>query len=577
MSTTVEFGFDARKVEAGLNSLETRLKTFGSSIQKSVPNLSSIMGIGGNAAAAFAGLAGAVTAIKGTTSAYGDLMDAADKLGETPEVLQRVQFAAELSGNSLDGVASSMIRLEKALGDADNEAAAKAFENMGLSAQKLAAMPLDEKMIALAEAFQQSRASGTSFNDIMTLMGKSAADLIPMLSTNTQELRKLMDEASVLPASAVQSLATLDDAIDTSVTHVKTGFGSILAMGKGLVDMLAGASFGDALGTSDETVKKQLEQEQEKKKKADEQEARRQDALAKQQQESLDRAAEKYGIIREREIELLEPAQRLIALQDLLAAKIDQMRAGAGGSIFAASVQGMKDYAQTGIEQRSPDAEARIQSLQKILDIQAKIQTTEQGLAKTETDSAAVTEAAEKQKQEAIAKTAELAAQENARRMDATSALAMEIALMQAKAQGQTALVAALEREQEIRRRTAEIMSQTGMGEDEAKRVATSMVDAQARIDQRQNAANTAAGAAPSDDREGRIKGYSFKTQGGAYERQDHLYGAGSRFRDNQANLLKDQAAKNGQERSTPGQDTSTAQTALQTIQQILTTLQGGA
>ncbi len=586
MSAIIEFGFDAKKVEAGLNALSTRLKGFAFTAQSSLPNLVGMLGFGGGIGGAVAGVTGAAVAVKSLMSSYDDLADTALKLGESTETLQRVQQVAELSGTSIDGVAASMLRLEKSLGDGENLAAAKALENLGLTSEKLIAMSLDEKLAAFSDAFQQARASGTGYNDILELMGKSAGELIPLFSQGGEALREAFGQAPVVLDETVQQMAVLNDAVDQFMMKLKPFAGQVF--GQFMVgsaagwdsEQMAAMNKGVELSSYLKSLVAQTEREKKASAQEDAQRAAAKEEQAKKEEESSQKMRALQSTLLEFEIKRMEPAARLVALMDLQKQRIDELR-NSGGLFYEATVEGMKKFAEAQVARGSSNAEKTVEAYRDILRMQEQMIELQAQLRGQGADHAAEISAAE-----AKARAAENEAwwnqviteeMERQAQFDATKDLTMQVALLQAKAQGQTSLVAALEREQEIRRRTAEIMSQTGMGEDEAKRVATSMVDAQARIDQRQNAAASAANATPEADREGRIKGYSFKTQGGAYERQDHLYGAGSRFRDNQANLLKDQAARNGQERSTPGQDTSTVQTALQTIQQILTTLRGGA
>lgn len=588
MGAIVEIGFSAVAVERGLTALQTRLSSFAAGLQKTMPNISGLLGIGGVGGA----LMGAGAAIKGTLGAYDDLADAMIRLQESGETLQRVEHASQLLASvDMDGVVSSFLKLEKALGDPDNAKAAEALQHLGISAQELGAMALDEKILAMSGAFQQARNSGTGYNDILALMGKSAGDLIPLLTASREELVKLMGEAAVVPDSAVAAMAQANDALDGMFARSKAGFATMVASALGAWEMLKGKSFAEAFGTPASVDSQQVAIRKQKAEQAAAQEKKRQETeLAKMQEEAAKlaekeaedktRRLERIRIMQDQILQLemkrMDPAQRLTALMDLQQRRIDELR-NSSGLFYEATVEGMKKFAEAQIANGSSSAEKTVSAYQEILQIQEQIVAQQAQLR----DSAAG-QSAEIAAAEAKAKAAENEAwweqmiSEEKERQDQFNSmqdLTMEISLLRAKAMGQTSLVTALEREQEIRRRTQEIMSRTGMGEDQARSVATSMVDMQAKADQR--AARDGQGAA--GDSAGRIRGYSFARQGGAYERQDHLYGAGAKFRDNQANLLREQAAKNGRETSTPGQDTSTSQTALQTIQQILTTLQGGA
>jgi hypothetical protein len=186
----------------------------------------------GKIQAAVAGLsvAGAVAGFREIAAQFGAIADAADKMGETTDVIQRLDYVAKLSGTSVDALNGGFIKLEKALGDVDNSKAREALESLGLSAEQLAAMPLDEKVIAFSGAFERARETGTGVNDIMTLLGKSAADLIPLLVRGEQGLRDMFEEAPVLASEAIDALNELEDSLDSlgmkaSVTGGKVAVG----------------------------------------------------------------------------------------------------------------------------------------------------------------------------------------------------------------------------------------------------------------------------------------------------------------------------------------------------------------
>ncbi len=158
---------------------------------------------------------------------FDDISDAADKMGESTDVIQRVGFAAAQSGSSIEGIASSFVKLEKALGDIDNTGARAALANLGLDAQALVDMPLDQKIIALSAAFDEARQNGTGMNDLMTLLGKNAAELIPLLSQGKEGIEEMLGAAPVLAAEAVDALAELNDEMDALGSKAQTVFAQL--------------------------------------------------------------------------------------------------------------------------------------------------------------------------------------------------------------------------------------------------------------------------------------------------------------------------------------------------------------
>ncbi len=172
--------------------------------------------------------AGTAYAVKGTLEHFDALADAATKLGETPEVMQRVARAAELSATTTDGLASAMLKLEKNLGDVENAKPAQILESYGLSAEKLMSMPLDEKIAALADAFKQARDSGTGVYELQQLLGKGGSELIPLLEEGGDSIRQMFENTHVVANAAVYEMSALNDEVDNVILNLKSLGGEAL-------------------------------------------------------------------------------------------------------------------------------------------------------------------------------------------------------------------------------------------------------------------------------------------------------------------------------------------------------------
>ena len=177
------------------------------------------------------GVAAAVGGFKAITNSMDDLADTALRLNESTEMIQRVTHASEiLASVDAEGLTKSFLKLEKSLGDLDNEAATKALADLGISAEKLAKAPLDEKILMMSDAFQKARATGTGYNDILDLLGKSAGELIPMFMQTRETIQGMFDDAHIVPDEEVQRLAALNDQIDSFVAKLK-GWGTEITAG----------------------------------------------------------------------------------------------------------------------------------------------------------------------------------------------------------------------------------------------------------------------------------------------------------------------------------------------------------
>jgi len=193
-------------------------------------------GIGGAMASGISKLVPAIgvgmilSEVKALIDRAGDIDDLAIKLGETAEAVQRVDHAAKIAGSGgVEQVGNAMIRLEKNLGAVGNERATAALERLGLSAGTLMGMPLDEKILALSEAFQTARTEGTGVPDLLDLLGRSGAELIPILSMARGELEGLFANAPALTQHQIVEMTKMGDAVDTAFANIKNKFSKLIA------------------------------------------------------------------------------------------------------------------------------------------------------------------------------------------------------------------------------------------------------------------------------------------------------------------------------------------------------------
>lgn len=231
-----ELDLELGKFNAKLAEAVNRSARAGEQMKRSTSGVGDSLGTAGNdLASAFGvgplrsfstwvgGIAAVGVGMKALLSDVDDLADRATRLNETPETLQRVEAAAKLSGGSVEGLSTAVLKLEKNLGEVENKGAAEALARYGLTAEKLAAMPLDEKILALSAAFQDARQSGRGYSDLLDLMGRGSADLIPLLSQTNDELKDLMGSVDTLSSAAVASMAAANDRVDLFLANMSTG------------------------------------------------------------------------------------------------------------------------------------------------------------------------------------------------------------------------------------------------------------------------------------------------------------------------------------------------------------------
>jgi len=244
---SITLGVDGKELTSGLGRARQQVDGFSKNVKSSFSSAFS-----GNMMSGFLGAAG-IGGIKSMMDSYDDLADAAIRLGESAETIQRVEFATkQLASVDIDGLVSSFLKLEKAMGDSENEDAVNALKKFGVTAESLSKMTLDEKILALRDAFGQAKATGDGYNSMLDLFGKSAGNLIPIFEASREQIVGLMNDANAMSDSAVNNIAAMNDEMDGFLANTYSGAGALIAILTGVgkaAQKLAGggASFSDAL------------------------------------------------------------------------------------------------------------------------------------------------------------------------------------------------------------------------------------------------------------------------------------------------------------------------------------------
>lgn len=163
---------------------------------------------------------------------------AGQKTGLSTSAIQELGFAAKMTGVSAEGMNQGLMRLSRTMANAQQGGAQAeaAFKSVGLSAEQLADMPLDQVLGKVADAFAGAEDGATKSAIAMQLFGKSGTDLIPLLdkgSSGIEELRaKAQELGIVMGGEDVEAGVKLNEQLkemDAQMTAVKLRAGSDLA------------------------------------------------------------------------------------------------------------------------------------------------------------------------------------------------------------------------------------------------------------------------------------------------------------------------------------------------------------
>jgi len=177
----------------------------------------------GAAAAAAAAAAGAALVTAGMRSAD-EQAKLARQLNTTTDALQRTNRAAQLAGVSSSQLESATRNLNTRLGSAiqGSGAAADAFERLGLNAQSVADLPLDERIATINEALRENIPAAERAAIASDLFGSRAGAAIAQISGDdieraTQELNRFGGALTDIDAAKIE-------AANDSISQIGLGF-----------------------------------------------------------------------------------------------------------------------------------------------------------------------------------------------------------------------------------------------------------------------------------------------------------------------------------------------------------------
>ncbi|MGJ8660465.1 MAG: phage tail tape measure C-terminal domain-containing protein [Bacteroidota bacterium] len=153
-----------------------------------------------NALIGLAGVAGFGYMIKSSLSATDALAKTASKIGTTTDALSKLHHASTLSGVSTDTMNMALQRFTRRVSEASKGTgeAVGALRELGINANDIQRLPLDQRMIVLANAFGDVTSESDKLRLAFKLFDSEGAGLINMLNNGADGLSAMFDEAEDL-------------------------------------------------------------------------------------------------------------------------------------------------------------------------------------------------------------------------------------------------------------------------------------------------------------------------------------------------------------------------------------------
>ena len=224
---TVTMGIKNAAIKTGLAESEAYFADFSKSI-------------GGMLGATFAG--GAILeGIRDLAEKAKAIWAESMKTGATTEDIQILGNAAVRSSSDVDTLNTSLERLTKNGELAANEGNVKlqeSFARLGVTLVDLKSKDSATIFYQIADAIKAGKDQGNQMADVLAIMGKGAAAMLPVLKQGSEGIKELGKQGLVMAESDIESLKTLNElSEDIGATWQKTELGivqGVLALGGAL-------------------------------------------------------------------------------------------------------------------------------------------------------------------------------------------------------------------------------------------------------------------------------------------------------------------------------------------------------
>lgn len=195
------FGADTSPFRRGLQQMRNETKAFSGSIKGMV--------------AGALGLGAITAAFRGLFVEMDRVQKLGIRFGETAETIQKVDLAARLAGSGIETVARALTVATRNAYEAatGNKEYAESFDRLGINAAEFVNLSMEDKLTALAGAYERAGGSGEGLAQVMEVLGRSGGELIPLLSQGQEELQKQFAETTTASQSTVDSIAQFNDQI----------------------------------------------------------------------------------------------------------------------------------------------------------------------------------------------------------------------------------------------------------------------------------------------------------------------------------------------------------------------------
>ena len=213
------------KTKSGLGTVTRGLRSVTSAVFSMRGAIATLVGAGG------IGLI-----VKQSLTATDALAKTAGKIGTTTEALSKLQYAAQLSGLSIEQTNMALQRVVRRTAEAARGTgeAQGALRELGVDAKALSQLPLDLAMLHLSDAFSEVDDGAQQLRLAFKLFDSEGAGFVNLLSKGKEAMAAMYGQAQIMGAVMSSSVAK-------SVEQTNDAFTRLGYLFRGVRDQLVGA------------------------------------------------------------------------------------------------------------------------------------------------------------------------------------------------------------------------------------------------------------------------------------------------------------------------------------------------
>lgn len=226
MATELNFRILISAVDQGARKLiggtQTDLAKLGGQMKKAGAAMTMVGGA----------IVGSLMAATAATAQYGDeLAKASAKTGVATESLGRLRWAAEQSNVSFGTLEAALFRMQRGAAEAaaGTGTAKQAFDALGISVTDATGKTKDAEqlMIEVAQALSQVDDAGQRAALTFLIFGRQGMELLPLLMSGEEGIRKLGEEAEKMGLAMSGEAAAASEAFNDQLNELKTALGGL--------------------------------------------------------------------------------------------------------------------------------------------------------------------------------------------------------------------------------------------------------------------------------------------------------------------------------------------------------------